>query len=428
MTLFLLKIVIYAKKLLTAFFVKLIYRPLVWLFNKLLILVVVPVYRLYGLIVRTAGGPVKTNKRRAEKMIGKWLLHGLIIVLTFTVLIHNFTNKASAISSDELVGRTVLSRLVVDTLGEMEEIIEEKQNFERLVYDYEEDEPTGLESPVSIYTKELPQDEEEEPSSSIPTDRTEPIKYSVQSGDTISVIAQRFGISVATILWENNLTATSIIRPGTELTILPITGISHEVARGQTLGQIAQLYSVSESDIIEGNSLADANQLRIGAKLMIPGGSKRVETPVRSVAARPATGAAATIRSLVNAPAPVVPAGDKMVWPTVGARITQYYSWAHGGIDIANRTGTPIYAAEAGTVETIGYNRGGYGNQILLNHGGGTKTRYAHLSTFGVSTGERVAKGQYIGAMGSTGRSTGPHLHFEVIINGQRYNPLNYIR
>ena len=96
-------------------------------------------------------------------------------------------------------------------------------------------------------------------------------------------------------------------------------------------------------------------------------------------------------------------------------------------MDIAAKTGTAIYAADAGTVESVGWGTG-YGNQIVINHGGGKKTRYAHLSKFYAKKGDIVSKGQTIAAMGSTGWSTGPHLHFEVIINGRKYNPLNYIR
>jgi len=116
-----------------------------------------------------------------------------------------------------------------------------------------------------------------------------------------------------------------------------------------------------------------------------------------------------------------------MNWPTVGHYITQYYSWRHQGLDIANKIGTPLYAADAGVIETAGWGRG-YGNQIVINHGGGKKTRYAHLSKFYTKKGQKVDKGEAIGTMGSTGRSTGPHLHFEIIINNIKYNPLNYIR
>ena len=116
-----------------------------------------------------------------------------------------------------------------------------------------------------------------------------------------------------------------------------------------------------------------------------------------------------------------------MNWPTVGHRITQYYSWRHRAVDIANKTGTSIYAADAGTINVVGWGKG-YGNQIVINHGGGKKTRYAHLSKFYVKRGQKVGKGETIAAMGSTGWSTGPHVHFEVIINGKKYNPLNYTK
>ena len=120
-------------------------------------------------------------------------------------------------------------------------------------------------------------------------------------------------------------------------------------------------------------------------------------------------------------------AGNKMNWPTVGHRITQYYTWKHYAVDIANKTGTPIYAADSGEIEVAGWGTG-YGNQILIDHGGGKKTRYGHMSKFYVKKGDKVTKGQAIGEMGSTGWSTGPHLHFEVIINGVKQNPLNYIK
>ncbi|PIR93373.1 hypothetical protein COT99_00905, partial [Candidatus Falkowbacteria bacterium CG10_big_fil_rev_8_21_14_0_10_43_10] len=103
------------------------------------------------------------------------------------------------------------------------------------------------------------------------------------------------------------------------------------------------------------------------------------------------------------------------------------YNWSHHAVDIANKIGTAIYAADAGTVEYAGWGSG-YGNQIVIDHGGGKKTRYAHASKLFVSKGDTIAKGQTIAAMGSTGWSTGPHLHFEVIINGGKLNPLDFIK
>ncbi|PJA07779.1 hypothetical protein COX69_03830 [Candidatus Falkowbacteria bacterium CG_4_10_14_0_2_um_filter_48_10] len=252
--------------------------------------------------------------------------------------------------------------------------------------------------------------------------RQEIIEYVVQPGDTVSTIAQEFEISVNTILWENDLSAYSIIRPGDKLAILPMTGLTHKVAKNETLGKIANKYKISEEEIKTANNLQDEQTLAIGQKLIIPGGRKIITPRPTSLAgnASPTTGGIKP-----DAKTPV--SGAKMNWPTVGKRITQYFSWRHYAIDIANKIGTPIYAAEAGTIEVAGWGTG-YGNQILINHGNGKKTRYAHMSAFYAKAGDQVAKGEAIGAMGSTGWSTGPHLHFELIINGVKVNPLNYLQ
>jgi murein DD-endopeptidase MepM/ murein hydrolase activator NlpD len=257
--------------------------------------------------------------------------------------------------------------------------------------------------------------------------RTEVIYYTVQSGDTVSSIAQEFGITINTILWANNLASYSLIRPGDTLTILPYSGVMHTVKSGDTLSKIANTYDVDEEKIISSNNLGSV--LKIGEKIMIPGGSKiRTVAAVTPTPSTPNTGIS-IIKDLVKAPdaTETDTSGDKMLWPTEGKRITQYYSWRHTGLDIANKTGTPLYAAESGTVEYSGWSNG-YGYNVLIDHGGGKKTRYAHASKLFVEVGDEVERGENIAAMGSTGWSTGPHIHFEVIINGKKYNPLNYIK
>jgi len=253
--------------------------------------------------------------------------------------------------------------------------------------------------------------------------RQEIVYYTVQSGDSVGTIAVEFDISVNTILWANNLSAYSLIRPGQQIKILSETGILHKVTRGENLSHISNKYNVEADKILESNKLIDASKLSIGQELMIPGGRK---TAYAKASASTYTGVSA-VKDLFAPSSSTPVSGNKMNWPTVGHRITQYYSWRHTGLDIANKIGTPIYAADSGVVEIAGWGRG-YGNQILINHGGGKKTRYAHLSKFYVSKGDTVDKGQTLGAMGSTGWSTGSHLHFEVIINNRKYNPLNYIR
>lgn len=259
------------------------------------------------------------------------------------------------------------------------------------------------------------------------TTRTEIVEYTVQIGDTVSSIANRFGVTVNTVLWANNLSAYSLIRPGDILSILPYSGILYTVKSGDTISKIASTYGISADNISTQNKLSENSGLKIGQKLILPGAKKISTTSIARNNTSSYTGIS-VIKDLVKAPAATSNGGD-MVWPAVGYRITQYFSWRHNGIDIGNKVGTAIYAADAGTVEVAsgGWN-GGYGNTILINHGGGKKTRYGHLSKLYVKAGDKVERGENIGAMGSTGRSTGPHLHFEVVINGTRYNPLNYVK
>ncbi len=248
------------------------------------------------------------------------------------------------------------------------------------------------------------------------------INYVVQEGDTISTIGQKFGISINTILWENNLTSYQLIRPGQTLSILPASGIRHQIARGDTIAAIAKKYDVSPEAIIDFNKLASASDIALGEKLVIPGG-KKVVVPAPTYAVRPIT------RPTASVPTGRVVASGNMTWPASCRRISQYFNLRHTGIDIACPFGTAVVAADGGKVVTAqgGWN-GGYGNYVIIDHGNGLQTLYGHLSKIYVSPGEAVTKGQSIGAEGSTGRSTGPHVHFEVRSGGRRANPLSYVK
>lgn len=247
------------------------------------------------------------------------------------------------------------------------------------------------------------------------------IDYIVQEGDTVSGIAQKFGVSINTILWENNLNAYTIIRPGQKLTILPVTGLRHTVQKGDTLSKIAKTYSSSVEEIIQYNKLASADDLQIGEKLIIPGGKK--PQVVRTYSLQKWT---PTIISTL--PQKPVSQQGKFLWPSTCRTITQYYSWRHYGIDIACGYGRTIRAAQGGRViKTQGGWNGGYGIMIIIEHENGIQTLYAHLSNIYVNVGDIVHTGQAIGAEGSTGRSSGPHLHFEVRSGGRRLNPLSYL-
>ncbi|NCN99529.1 M23 family metallopeptidase [Candidatus Falkowbacteria bacterium] len=332
-----------------------------------------------------------------------------------------FSNLSTEILIEDTTGSTSLNSLpekYSDTVGTLTknsylspEINIQSNDYE--VFSYDQD--------LMLKPQLLPG--EKNNADNTPTHRTTITKYTVQNGDTVSRIAKQFGLTINTILWANNLTAYSLIRPGDILTILPYSGIQYTVKSGDTISAIANKYDIDGDKILSANNLSGG--LMAGATIILPGAQKITTIAVRSSSA--ASGLS-VISSLIKQPA-VASSGNNMLWPTVGHRITQYFSWRHTGLDIANKIGTPLYAADDGvvTIAQGGWN-GGYGNTIVINHGGGIKTRYGHASKLFVKVGDVVKKGDNIAAMGSTGRSTGPHLHFEIIVNNVRVNPLNYIR
>lgn len=228
--------------------------------------------------------------------------------------------------------------------------------------------------------------------------------YTVRKGDTLAEVAEMFGVTTQTILWANDLTSKTL-KEGQELTILPVSGVRYTVKRGDTIEGIAKKYGGDAEEIKDFNNVS-ASTLIAGRVIMIPGG----ELP--KAAPKPAS------RSIVAGASISVSADGYFVRPLSSGRKTQ---GVHGynGVDIGAPTGTPVYAAAAGEVVVSKYSAGnpwfgGYGNYVVIRHGNGTQTVYAHMSANFVSVGERVAQGQTIGAVGNTGRSTGPHLHFEI--------------
>ncbi len=228
--------------------------------------------------------------------------------------------------------------------------------------------------------------------------------YTVADGDTFSTIAAKNGISVNTILWANNLTAKSTLKPGQTLVILPITGVEHTVRSGETVASIAKKYGGDVSDILNYNGLASESDLTAGEKIIIPNGEQ--PAPVVSATTKAKAAVAKKIANL-----PVVGGFGN---PLPGGICTQGIH-DNNGVDIAAPSGTPIYAAAAGTViiARMGWD-GGFGNYVVINHPNGTQTLYGHMSRLGTSEGATVVQGQLIGYVGTTGKSTGNHLHFEV--------------
>lgn len=251
--------------------------------------------------------------------------------------------------------------------------------------------------------------------------RDKSLPYTVQSGDTVSTIAEKFGVSEDTIRWENNLASKNSIKVGQVLQILPVTGVAHKVQKGDTVYSIAKKYDANAQAIVEFPYNTFTNdetfELAIGQTVIVPDGVKKAEI---------LWSPQANVRQLTPNAGTVVASGI-FVWPT-GGMITQRFSWYHPGIDIANSSAPDVLAADAGTVSVPGYMPGGYGNYVVINHGNGYQTLYGHMQVIYVKNGQTVQRGDRIGKMGSTGRSTGIHSHFEVRLNGVALNPFNVLK
>ncbi|MBN1258178.1 M23 family metallopeptidase [Candidatus Peregrinibacteria bacterium] len=242
--------------------------------------------------------------------------------------------------------------------------------------------------------------------------------YTVEPGDTLSSVAQRFGIKKETLVMENDLWNVNSLKTGITLKILPVDGISHLVKKGDTVASVAKKYKVENEVVIRQNQLEDGQELLAGTALIIPGATKAV--PSYAVSAP---------GSVAGYAGPI--AAGKLIWPTLKeSKLTQGFHRGHYAIDIGNRAKGPIFAAASGKVIKADYGwNGGYGNYIIIDHGSGMQTLYAHNEKLYVTEGQYVEQGQTISWMGNSGRvygATGIHLHFEVRINGVKYNPLNF--
>lgn len=241
------------------------------------------------------------------------------------------------------------------------------------------------------------------------------LDFEVREGDIISSVASDFGISENTILWENDLTSSSQLKVSQKLKILPVSGVAHKVVGGDTIYSVAKKYQANAQAIIDFpfNDVGDDFQLFSGQVLIVPDG------------APPEKPKPAPTQYLASGDLPIESLGSaQFVWPAAGG-ISQYFSWYHPGLDISNLGGGPIHAVDSGTVTLAGWpDNQGYGNRVIIDHGNGYQTLYAHMSAIYVSPGQKVSKGDVLGAMGSTGRSTGTHLHLEIRKNGTLLNPL----
>jgi murein DD-endopeptidase MepM/ murein hydrolase activator NlpD len=260
------------------------------------------------------------------------------------------------------------------------------------------------------------------------------VKYTVQPGDSLFIIAKIYGVTAESILWANYDLLNddpTFLKEGWVLTIPPTNGIYYKWKVGDTVEKIAEKYYADPEDIITwpGNHLDVSNpnaESLVDINVMIPGGYRDVVSWIVPVDFAPRSGASKSIAG---------PGG--CITPETGPVGTQYFQWPtsatylsgfdfmsyHLGIDIAAAEGTPVYASDTGTVVYAGWNDTGYGNLVAIDHNNGYKSIYAHLNSISVQCGQEIYSGSPIGMSGNTGKSTGGHLHFEIRLGSQYINP-----
>lgn len=273
--------------------------------------------------------------------------------------------------------------------------------------------------------------------------RFEFVTYEVKSGDSVYSIAESFGLEPASLLWTNIETLfdnPAFILPGQVLNIPPVDGVLRAWVVGDGLNPVSEFYGVTPDVIINwpGNNLSmdsigDFTNPNIpeGTKLFIPGGSRPFIDKLAIIFERETTAVSLIWGEGKCAPTNLGPVGiGTYVWPTTETRISGF-EWTpdvgHYGVDIGGKKGNPIYTIDNGVVVYAGWSDWGYGNVIAIDHGNGLQSLYAHLDSLNVSCGDFVYQGDTIGFMGSTGKSSGPHLHFEIRDGLTRLNPHNYI-
>ncbi|MFH1048001.1 MAG: M23 family metallopeptidase [Patescibacteria group bacterium] len=398
-------------------------------------------YRGGRLLKKWLGRALAPVRRRIG---GQYAVHTLVVVLSILVSTTNLQARELPLLADSMGKHSIMSKV---SGYEMEDLLTEQaapteyakevaylgahavrarseyvgqvsnENIDPSedVLDEPEVQDSVLVNAIRVQTSMASTDE-------VPKTRSKIVEHVVAEGENIGSISRTYDLDTLTILSANDLSARSIIRPGQKLKILPVDGIVYSIKRGDTLVSIANKYKSDAEKILEINQLADAGSLSVGEDLILPGG--KLPPPPAPTPSRVTT----SLRQVFT-PAPDS-GSTRLLWPTSARRVTQYYNWRHQGVDIAAPIGTPIYAADDGVVSFSGWNNGGYGLMVLVDHQNGLYTRYAHASRNLVSAGDVVKRGDVIQLMGSTGRSTGPHIHFEVLSGGvyNRVNPFDYIQ
>jgi len=284
-----------------------------------------------------------------------------------------------------------------------------------------------------------------QPNTSIPSrPRQEIVKYTVQEGDTVFGIAEKYGLEPETILWGNYFTLLDDphnLSPGQELDILPVNGTLYEWQAGDGLNGVAKFFGVEPETILDypGNNLDQAAigdyahpNIQPGTSLIIPDGRREFvswSAPIGVTRENPALARVLGPGACEPISGGAVGYGT-FVWPTQKHYLSGFdYSPKsnHWGIDLAGHLGEGIFAVDAGVIVYSGWNNYGYGNMVIVDHGNGWQSLYAHMSEIYRFCGQSVGQGEAIGAIGSTGRSSGPHLHFELMSPGYKVNPWDFL-
>lgn len=425
----------YSKILLTY-----IFKPFIAFWTFLIKPLTIRLYKIY-LVIKN-----KLNKSAIFKNKIGFLLYNRNVIYVVILIITIFVSSTNILMAkdtrrEQVAMKSNLYKLIAPKLGAEEEDIVQKANIKKPKKTYLNTEAKLVATIPEVAKKEKSADNlmmfgegstlaattvlQKE----VSKNRAGITEYEIQEGDTISTIADRFGISLNTLYWANSLTSSSTIQPGKTLKIPPASGIIHKVVSGDTLDSIIKKYNGNKEDTIKYNNIGSDQLVAVGTEILIAAG-----TPPPPPAPAPSTTSSIINNSWSNLfkhtnAAPSV-TGGKLNWPSsCHGSPTTYWGHPNHARDFPCPVGTPIYAAESGTV-TISFTGQwghGYGNAIDLHSANGLMTRYAHMSSFNVSNGQYVNRGDVIGFIGMTGRTTGPHLHFEVWLNGVAYDPINYV-
>ena len=403
-----------------------IYFRITVVFFKKLPLMTVDFFRNLPKNLKKEGSKIKISGTRFELKniwphIGIGILFGAVIsssVFARDMGFHNPQYVGETIEPNEYADLAVSTDPYTPFINEKEnDMIIELAKAETVVSSDE----NYILAPAEIATQKSPK------SSSEPSTRVGYITYQVLGGETMSHIGAKFNVSSLSVSWANtDVKNPDILQPGTNLSIPPRDGISVVVEKGQSLDSLVKKYSGNFDGTLAANGITNPETIFSGQKILITDGRPPKTPAPTPQLAKKSTGSVRGAQS--SATGPTVPSGT-FKWPTSGS-ICQGFRRGHPAIDIcAGGSSPPIVASDGGVVTQAAYGWNyGYGNTVLIDHGNGFQTRYAHMRVLNVSNGQRVSQGQQLGIMGTTGNSTGIHLHFEIHMGPARLNPLAYLR